>query len=68
MCKPALIDTQSKRTGRGKLVLLACSLGFHVIALERSSFMKIVFLKSDGRTDTLTNQVLQPSLRMRAEG
>ena len=55
MCKPALIDTQRKRTGRGKLVLLACSLGYHGITSERSSVIKIVFLKSDGRTDTLTN-------------
>ena len=34
--------------GRGKPVLisiLACSLGFHAITLERSSFMKIAFCK-----------------------
>ena len=34
--------------GRGKPVLiyiLACSLGFHAITLERSSFTKIAFFK-----------------------
>ena len=43
-----LEDTQSERTRRGKPVLiciLACSLAFHAITLERSSFMKIAFFK-----------------------
>ena len=56
-------------SGRGKPLLisvLACSLGFHVITLERSIFMKIAFFKN--RASVALNTLLSLFGRFLARG